>query len=211
MRPPGIEPGSSAVSGQSPWKADVLDQARLRPHKWEKGDKPIKSLPVGTNRLRYGGKDEGDSQTVIKLNVVTGETRFQCQRCTRCCSLDVMLSGREMRELQPHVDRAWRTTSKRRGRRGPICSLLEGADCSVYSERPLLCRLYPFFAIPTEDLMILGENLPDGASVLESGPGKNYFFIYDDACPGMGKGSRVEVGPILQLVLQHLEEMEAPD
>jgi len=145
---------------------------------------------------------------MISLNLVTDRTRFQCQRCTKCCSLDVMLSEREMAELGPCVDRAWRTTRKiRRGSRF-ICCLLKGADCSVYARRPLLCRLYPFFAVPLEQLKLLGEPLEEGALAISGSDGNAYYFIYDDSCPGMGKGEPVELEDILKMTGQHLSEME---
>ncbi len=146
---------------------------------------------------------------MINLNLVTDKTRFQCQRCTRCCSLDVMLSEREMSGLEPNVDRAWRTTKKtRRGSRF-VCCLLEGIECSIYAKRPLLCRLYPFFAVPSDQLALLGEPLQEGALAITATDGNRIYFIFDDNCPGVGKGEAIVLDVILQMTLQHLSEMEA--
>jgi Fe-S-cluster containining protein len=146
---------------------------------------------------------------MMNLNVVTDDTRFECQRCTKCCSLDVMLSGREMRELQPHVDQAWHTTEKRKKGSGFVCCLLEGIDCSIYKNRPLLCRLYPFFAVPSEQLALLGEPVPEGALTLNGSGGGHFYFIFDEECPGMGKGGPITLEGILELTLKHLSEMDA--
>jgi hypothetical protein len=146
---------------------------------------------------------------MISLNLVTDKTRFQCQRCTKCCSLDVMLSEREMSELNPHVDYAWCTTKKaKRGSRF-VCCLLEGNGCSIYAKRPLLCRLYPFFAVPLEQLALLGEPLQEGALTITGSDGNSVCFIFDDGCPGIGKGGPIALDEILQTTLQHLSEMKA--
>jgi Fe-S-cluster containining protein len=146
---------------------------------------------------------------MISLNLVTDKTRFQCQRCTKCCSLDVMLSEREMNELNPKVDRAWHTTKKtKRGSRF-ICCFLEGVECSIYAKRPLLCRLYPFFAVPSEQLALLREPLQEGALAITGSDGNSIYFIFDDNCPGVGKGETIALDSILQMTLQHLSEMEA--
>src|SRR5512136_1345427 len=133
---------------------------------------------------------------MINLNLVTDETLFECQRCTKCCSLDVMLSGREMKELQPNVDQAWHTTKKKRRESGFVCCLLEGSDCSIYPNRPLLCRLYPFFAVPSEQLALLGEPVPPGALTMNGPDGAHFHFIFDDNCPGMGKGASIKLNDI---------------
>jgi Fe-S-cluster containining protein len=145
---------------------------------------------------------------MINLNLVTDETRFECQRCTKCCSLDVLLSGREMRELQPNVDQAWHTTKKRKRGSDFVCCLLEGSDCSIYTNRPLLCRLYPFFAVPSEQLALLGEPIPQGALIMNGSDGAHFYFIFDDNCPGMGKGASIKLNDILELTLAHLTEMD---
>jgi Fe-S-cluster containining protein len=122
--------------------------------------------------------------------------------------LDVMLSEKEMGELKENVDRAWRTTKKiRRGSRF-VCCLLDGIDCGVYANRPALCRVYPFFAVPEGQLALLGEPIEDGALTMIAGDGDKFYFIFDDGCPGIGKGVPVELEVVLQLTLQHLSEME---
>lgn len=145
---------------------------------------------------------------MISLNLVTDKTRFQCQRCAKCCSLDVMLSEMEMEALSPNVDRAWRTTKKVKQGTRYACCLLHGIDCSIYAQRPILCKVYPFFAVPSAQLALLGEPIQEGATPLSTSNGDVFYFIFDDACPGIGKGQPIALNSVLQLTLQHLSEME---
>lgn len=145
---------------------------------------------------------------MIALSLVTDKTRFQCKRCTKCCSLDVMLSDREMADLTPHVDRSWRTTKKSgRGKR-LVCCLLDGDACGIYPNRPVLCRVYPFFAVPSEELALLAEPLQEGALKATADDGRVFYFLYDESCPGIGEGAPVPVEGVLELTLRHLSEME---
>lgn len=52
------------------------------------------------------------------------------------------------------------------------CIFLEGTDCSIYDQRPLVCRFYPFEL----------KTMNDGKHV----------FAYTAECLGIGKGKRLE-------------------
>jgi Fe-S-cluster containining protein len=119
-----------------------------------------------------------------------------------------MLSPREIRVLHPNVDEAWQTTKKKRKGSRFVCCLLEGGDCTIYADRPILCRLYPFFAVPSDELALLREPLPKGPLSLITGEGVRFYFIYDDSCPGMGKGEKIKPDGILKLTLVHVSEMK---
>jgi Fe-S-cluster containining protein len=51
---------------------------------------------------------------------------------------------------------------------GGRCMFLQGAGCSIYESRPLICRFYPFCLRRAED----GE----------------FRIGFDSACSGIGKG-----------------------
>ena len=52
------------------------------------------------------------------------------------------------------------------------CIFLEGTDCSIYDQRPLVCRFYPF--------------------ELKTMKGGKHVFAYTVECPGIGIGKRLE-------------------
>jgi len=127
----------------------------------------------------------------------------------------VMLSEKEMELLGNAVDRAWRTTKKVRSGNSVVCCLLRGRECSIYEARPLLCRLFPFLAIPEEDFKALGIPIDPSAeriefpSTVEGRAIKNsYVVIYDEGCPGIGKGQRPPVSAIIYMTLEHLDQIK---
>jgi len=64
---------------------------------------------------------------------VTPETRWACQQCGKCCH--VTPDNRELMASligEPKED-------------GSCRHLTKNNLCSIYNERPLICRLYPFF------------------------------------------------------------------
>jgi Fe-S-cluster containining protein len=52
------------------------------------------------------------------------------------------------------------------------CIFLEGAGCSIYAIRPLVCRFYPFELTTVKNGKIC--------------------FLYTGECPGIGRGKRLE-------------------
>lgn len=150
----------------------------------------------------------------MDFRFLTDSTTFECQRCSECCSLDVMLSEKEMELLGDAVDRAWRTTKKVRAGKSFVCCLLRGRECSIYAARPLLCRLYPFLAIPEDDFKALGIPIDPCAKRLEfsskvdGGTVKSsYVVIYDEGCPGLGKGKRPHMHEIVSMTLEHHDQL----
>lgn len=145
---------------------------------------------------------------MANFNFVTHSTHFQCSRCTRCCSLDVMLSDEEMARLGDNVDYKWRTTKKIMGSSNLICSLLQGRTCKIYESRPKLCRVYPFLAINATDLVSLGAKIPDEAICLVGEDDEKYYIIYDEACPGLGKGKASNWPEIVALSVSHFRDFK---
>jgi len=119
-----------------------------------------------------------------EFNFVTSSTRFKCKRCAKCCSLDVLLSRNELEQLGENADLKWRTTRKVMGKSDPICCLLNSKTCTIYSSRPKLCRLYPFFAISVAELELFKVGIPEEAIKVKGKNDELYVVIYDDRCPG---------------------------
>ena len=124
------------------------------------------------------------------FNFVDKSTNFKCKRCATCCSLDVMLNDDEIKYFGKSVDINWRTTKKLLKGSSMICCFLKGKTCTIYDHRPKLCRAYPFSSVPEDDLSSLNVNVPPSALRIQGNNGKKYLIIYDDECPGMGKGER---------------------
>ena len=76
--------------------------------------------------------------------------RFSCTRCGACCrhvgsgvgltAIDLERLGRDRRSRIAHPVFLDRLQSD-----GSSCASLSDADCTVYADRPLVCRLYPFY------------------------------------------------------------------
>lgn len=139
------------------------------------------------------------------MSFASNSTRFMCTRCAKCCSFDVSLSDKEIREFGDDADLKWRTT-RRVVRNGvPVCCFLEGNICKIYDKRPKICRLYPFFAICVEDLAALKVRIPKRALRVEY-EGLTYFFTYDDQCPGIGNGFTPDWNEIASLSYLYTNE-----
>jgi len=117
-----------------------------------------------------------------------------------------MLSDEEMARLGDNVDYKWRTTKKVMDGSNLTCSLLRGNACTIYESRPKLCRVYPFFAIPAADLERFGIQIPGAAIRLTGEDGEKYLIIYDDACPGIGRGGACNWPEVVSLTISHLRE-----
>jgi Fe-S-cluster containining protein len=122
------------------------------------------------------------------MNVeVPKNVHFECQRCARCCgdaprrSRIIYLLEREVKkisevtglhplEFASPISGAGKFRYKMKKRSG-LCVFLKDGACTIYTHRPLVCRLYPFFVRRTST----------GVS----------FEIYDD-CPGVGLGQKLQ-------------------
>jgi len=140
------------------------------------------------------------------FSFVTSSTRFKCQRCAKCCSLDVMLSDNEMKRLGGHADEKWRTTKKVWRGATSRCILLKDMSCAIYLSRPKLCRVYPFLAVLASDFSQLNIPCADSALRITWEDGKSYFIIYDDACPGVGKGDVCDWNEEVALTVSHIND-----
>ena len=114
--------------------------------------------------------------------------RFECQPdCGKCCTNEaregsVFLEAFDVERLArrlgitPQAFAAELTTGeddeRELAQRDGACVFLEEGRCTVYEDRPIQCRVYPFFPL-------------DGFSPIES----EYTWRYEKRfCPGIGKG-----------------------
>jgi len=116
--------------------------------------------------------------------------RFKCQRCSICCG-DTKEKVRRIFLLEKEVDLIAKRTSKKiedisekiegfepyiyvmRKTKEGVCKFLNDNSCSIYEDRPLVCRFYPF--------------------QLQSSKNGQYYFMYTKECPGIGKGSILKI------------------
>ena len=70
---------------------------------------------------------------------VTYSTRFSCTLCGKCC----FVSQKTFKEVFEKF--GWKTKED-----GSCVNLTKDNKCSIYDERPLICRLYPFQINPKD-------------------------------------------------------------
>jgi Fe-S-cluster containining protein len=130
--------------------------------------------------------------------------RFECQRCARCCGdtqereRNILMLEREVEQiseitnLKPEefstpassADPYQYTMRKQDGK----CIFLKGADCHIYSHRPLLCRFYPFW--------------------LKQHSADSFEFKVSNECPGVGLGKVIEEENFMVMLAEALNRIE---
>lgn len=121
--------------------------------------------------------------------------RWRCLRCGRCCV--EYLVPLYPQEAVYYLLRYGDVVEFRRGkyylksRPDGSCIFLEktalGYRCSIYFERPLVCRCYPFY-ITEEPLEQVGSP-EDALYLLRLGEKVKRVYVYIDLnCPGVGQG-----------------------
>jgi len=104
--------------------------------------------------------------TPTKLAAQIREKGFHCQECGECCRGEdnsVVVFPREIRRIQiastlewlevvgPPEEGEWdkdgcfHTLEWRLRKEGESCRFYQNGRCSIYSDRPMLCRTYPFY------------------------------------------------------------------
>ena len=125
--------------------------------------------------------------------------RWSCTRCGRCCR-DAEDWERRVLLLDSDVKRLEETGAKEfsdpvdEGRfkavirkRDGVCVFYGGDRCTVYEERALLCRMYPFYVEREGDVYVIGA---------------------DPACPGVDGGEALGEGFYAELLAYALDRME---
>jgi Fe-S-cluster containining protein len=115
--------------------------------------------------------------------------RFRCTKCGICCGntqekiRHILLLGTETEQIaaatsQPISEFAVKFEGKapysheiKKTAENGKCVFLKKNHCTIYSQRPLICRFYPF------ELKIVMN--------------QKHEFLYTDECPGIGKGKKL--------------------
>ena len=147
--------------------------------------------------LYYGGSLTHGGREVEFL--YPAGVRWGCARCGRCCR-DVegherrilLLDGDIKRLEKAGASGLYEATGSKPFtglmlKRGGVCVLYGPEGCTMYGDRALLCRTYPFWV----------ELLDDA-----------YVFHVDPECPGVGEGEELGEGFYRELLGQALAEMD---
>ena len=159
--------------------------------------------------------------------MATKGIKFECQRCCKCCQWEVMLSYSDIENIKKNDKKMmWAiipTTSPRYPQHEEIysimhtsdpnekggkshCGFLEGKTCRVYSARPMTCRTYPF-SVELKKKMKQKRKLPKYSPVFFGPESKGYVVVFDPDCPGIGKGSEVDLDQIASLELENISKV----
>ena len=112
--------------------------------------------------------------------------RWRCVRCGWCCcNYDVPITFEDEERLRKFGDVFWH------GKVGVYLKRIDGkcifyrdGECLIYEDRPIACRMYPFY------IRRQGDELAKFGDV--------YVYL-DRNCRGIGKGSKIE--EVLNLLL----------
>jgi len=129
--------------------------------------------------------------------------RWECQRCGFCCEvLQIKLLKEEEKKLREkygdvvtYIDGEPFLKRKSDG----TCIFLERKDnvavCTIYEDRPLACRIYPFYLRRWRDAKkseLFKEVSKE--SVVFKYRGRKFVVLVSNFCLGLGKGPPIEYG-----------------
>lgn len=160
--------------------------------------------------------------------VATNGIKFECQRCCKCCYGEVILSYSDIVNIRKNDEKLmWAiipTTSPRYPQQGEFysimhtsdpnekgekgyCAYLEDGACRVYSGRPMTCRTYPF-SVELKKKMKKKRKLHRHVPVFfDPKKSMNYVVVFDPECPGIGKGSEVNLEQIASVELDNISKV----
>lgn len=96
---------------------------------------------------------------IPKRDVVDENMRWECQKCRQCCKTDKKII---QKIFNIHSDK-------------DECPFLKNNNCKLEKNKPLICRMHPFFPGINEEKISFAI-------------GKLTIFA---GCPGIGKGKKV--------------------
>jgi len=134
------------------------------------------------------------------------DIRWRCLRCHACCG-DTKQHIRHIKLLETEATTISHFIGRQRKRfcvssdeSGPYkfeilkqspgdCIFLRENSCTIYSERPLTCRFYPFY-------------------LEETSQNRYKFGITNENCPGLGQGPVLEMEFFVQLLEMASKKMQ---
>lgn len=135
------------------------------------------------------------------------DLRFYCLKCGICCGdtklkhRHVLLTQEEAEEIstflgKPILDFAGKTCGRapylwemKKSQELGQCLFLKDSCCTIYAERPMICRFYPF--------------------ELKSSASEGFKFFCTSECPGIGKGRVLREGHFQRLFQLARRKLEA--
>jgi Fe-S-cluster containining protein len=119
------------------------------------------------------------------------EVRFKCEKCALCCGdtkqrvRRILLLRIEAKSISQKTHEGVENFAEKLDGVEPYiyvmkkskngkCVFLKGDLCTIYQNRPLICKFYPFELKEDED--------------------RKHVFAYTDECPAIGKGRYLEKG-----------------
>lgn len=157
-----------------------------------------------------------------ELSLVCETSGFECRMCGRCCKYEVLFTQADIKRMKSHTSSAYPAdlflseSVRPQGVRSSLvakengnkeCLFLEGGSCSIHESKPLLCRMYPFFPVPSSVIERAVGPIPDGVKVRSERNGTSYYISFHENCPGIGKAPRVDWHLILRMWEQYQDEM----
>ncbi|MBO3755386.1 MAG: YkgJ family cysteine cluster protein [Candidatus Brockarchaeota archaeon] len=139
-----------------------------------------------------------------RLPIAWRNMLFRCRLCgEKCCGLTPELSEEDVKKIRrakpsfnPHYTPEGRMILV--GEKG-LCPFLRNGLCTIHDYKPLLCRLYPFYPVEKKVLEHF-LSLPEDVEVVKHGS-KEYVFLFDEQCPGVGEGDPVDFRKLLEAFL----------
>ena len=161
-----------------------------------------------------------------RAKVATKGITFECQRCSKCCSGEVVLTYWDVKRIlkehpdlkgfiiptisprYPNLGWIFSILHVEPPNNGPgVCFYLKDNACTIYEARPLTCRTYPF-CVELKKAIKKKQKVPKQAPVFrEPITHRVYVVVYDPECPGIGKGKEVNLKKIAFLEFQNIFEL----
>lgn len=113
---------------------------------------------------------------------ITKKVRWECQRCGKCCKGIIMSKKKNLSILKDGKH---------------VCKSLTDKLCSMYNNRPFICKIYPFIMDITKCVDDNGVARPQKSFLVEN------LKIHTE-CSGYGKGKRVYANKKVQKELKDL-------
>jgi len=141
---------------------------------------------------------------IPELPVVRRGMLFKCRLCGRkCCHLNPELCEEDLENIRrifpsfkPYVSPEGRMLLV--GEKG-YCPFLKNGLCTIHDHKPIMCQLYPFYPVEKEVLETF-IGIPEDAEIVRYGS-KDYVFVFDEDCPGVGWGEPVDFALLLKKFL----------
>lgn len=155
-----------------------------------------------------------------KAHVATEGIRFQCQRCSKCCKLAVILSYRDVEEIRK-LDKnsespIIKTYNPKYNKHGEVfsllhmgsgeelgtigyCAYLKRKECRAYAGRPITCKTYPFSVILKKKMKDKHKLPRHAPTFIDTYTSRSFVVVFDPDCPGIGKGEEVNLEAIASL------------